>query len=106
MNTGKAAGTEVVQLYLTFPAEAQEPPRQLKAFVKTPLLQPGGSVENLALDIQQRDMSIWDVVSRSWKAVAGEFTVEVGSSSRDIRLHSAVQLLEHMPYEGLFKVFV
>ena len=33
-NSGKMHGSEVVQLYLGFPAEEGEPPKQLKGFVK------------------------------------------------------------------------
>jgi beta-glucosidase len=37
-NNGTTVGAEVVQLYLEFPASAGEPPQQLKAFAKTPVL--------------------------------------------------------------------
>ncbi len=42
-NTGARAGSEVVQVYLGFPPQAGEPPRQLKAFQKV-LLAPAEAV--------------------------------------------------------------
>ncbi len=36
-NTGSWAGTEIMQLYLSFPASAQEPPKQLRGFESVPL---------------------------------------------------------------------
>jgi len=42
MNTGKVAGNVTPQLYLGFPASAQEPPKVLKGFNKV-YLKPGKS---------------------------------------------------------------
>merc|ERR1712046_165369 len=87
----KVVGAEVAQVYLTFPATAQEPPRQLKAFAKTTQLAPGDH-SVLTFNIEERDLSVWDVSSRSWKAVTSDFIIEAGSSSRDIRLKGSVKM--------------
>jgi beta-glucosidase len=72
----------VVQLYLGAPASAGEPPRQLKGFEKV-WLKPGESkTVNMALD--RGSVSVWD--EGHWKVTPGVYSVNVGSSSRDIRL--------------------
>jgi len=83
-NTGKVPGQEVPQLYLKFPDEAQEPPLQLKGFVKTSVLAPGES-KTVSIQLTNRDISIWDDQQHKWAVVSGTFGVFVGASSRDIR---------------------
>jgi beta-glucosidase len=80
-----------VQLYLGFPANAGEPPQQLKGFNKTAVLAPGASVR-VMLALTPRDFSIWDVTSHAWSVANGTHHVGVGASSRDIRLEAAVDL--------------
>jgi beta-glucosidase len=86
-NSGKVPGSEVAQLYLGFPSSAGEPPRQLKGFYKTKILKPG-ETEKVRLSLRPRDLSIWNSTTHSWSMVPGRFTVSVGSSSRDLRLHA------------------
>jgi len=83
-NTGSSAGAEVVQLYLGFPAAAGEPPIQLKGFEKV-TLNPGAA-QKVTFSLTDRDLSIWDVASHSWKVAPGTFTVNVGTSSQDLPL--------------------
>jgi len=86
-----SGGREVVQLYLSFPEGSGEPRRQLKGFVKTESLAPGEGVA-VALQLTCRDLSIWSVEETAWVAVPGAFLVEVGSSSRDLRLEATFTL--------------
>lgn len=88
-NAGARAGAEVAQMYLTFPASAGEPPKQLRGFAKVPL-QPGESKE-VQLPISARAFSIWDVGVHDWQEVSGEFSVAVGASSMDIRATGSIQ---------------
>jgi len=83
-NTGDVDGAEVPQLYLGFPASAQEPPKQLKGFQKV-MLKAGDSA-TVTFELADRDLSIWDVSSSQWSVVAGDFDIMVGASSEDIRL--------------------
>lgn len=83
-NVGGHDGAEVGQLYLSFPASAGEPPRQLKGFHKQFLA--AGAKRRVTLDLTKRDFSIWDVEAHDWQEQSGEFLLEVGSSSADIRL--------------------
>jgi beta-glucosidase len=84
-NTGKVAGAEVAQLYLTFPAGAGEPPMQLKGFLKTAELAPGATA-TVTFALSARDRSVWDATAHAWKEVAGSFAYQVGSSSRDAQV--------------------
>lgn len=87
-NVGQAAAAEVVQVYLTFPASAGEPARQLKGFSKVSLGPSEQSQVNFTL--QDRDVSVWDDVAHRWVQVSGKFTVEVGTSSVDLPLSGSV----------------
>jgi len=82
-NSGKREGAEVVQLYVGFPSEAQEPPKQLKGFDRV-FLKPGES-KTVTLALNRESLSAWDESVHDWKVYPGKYTVEVGASSRDIR---------------------
>ena len=86
-NEGKRPGSEVVQVYVTYPAAADEPPRQLKAFAKVAFAV--GESKTITLPMSAQVLSIWDVTTHAWVQPSGQFTVEVGASSQDIRSHTA-----------------
>lgn len=83
-NTGKLPGKEVVQLYVSYPDSAGEPPRQLRGFEKISLGVNGSATVNF--DIVRKDLSFWDVVSQNWSLENGTYGVYVGSSSRDLKV--------------------
>jgi beta-glucosidase len=83
-NTGKRAGKEVVQLYISYPSSVGEPPRQLRGFEKVSL-DVGGNTE-VNFDLVRKDLSYWDVISQNWVIAKGEYGIYVGSSSRDAKL--------------------
>ena len=91
-NTGKRAGAEVAQFYLTYPsiAEGDEPPRQLKGFQKV-LLQPGQS-RTIEMKLNARTFSFWSVKAHNWQVVPGEFKIFVGDSSADLPLSGTVEI--------------
>jgi beta-glucosidase len=74
-NTGKLAGDEVAELYLTFPSVPGAPIRALRAF-KRVHLEPGAS-EKVHFDLKPRDLSM---VSEAGDPMisAGEYTVAIG----------------------------
>lgn len=80
-NIGSVEGSEVAQLYLGIP---DSPPKQLRGFEKTSLLSPDEST-TVHFDLTRRDFSVWDVVAQAWTVQTGNYTVQVGASSRDIR---------------------
>jgi beta-glucosidase len=83
-NTGDRFGHEVAQLYLAFPGD--RPRHELRGFAKVALA-PGESAP-VRFELGPRDLAEWSVPRGDWQIVAGGFTVEVGASSRDIRLRA------------------
>ncbi len=83
-NTGKVAGDEVAQLYLSMPAAAGEPPRQLRGFARVSL-QPGKSA-TVEFPLDARALSYWDETAKDWRMAKGTYRLQVGSSSRDLPL--------------------
>jgi len=90
-NTGSVAGSEVAQLYLTFPATANTPPLQLKGFVKTGALSPNAE-QTVTFSLRERDVSVWDVDTKAFRVVVGEYVAHVGSSSTDLPLTATLQI--------------
>ncbi|HUC56657.1 MAG TPA: glycoside hydrolase family 3 C-terminal domain-containing protein [Streptosporangiaceae bacterium] len=83
-NTGTRSGREVVQAYLSGPAEEGRPARSLAAFgVAT--TGPGEAAE-VMLRVPARAFARWDTASGAWTWPEGPFTIEAGRSSRDLRL--------------------
>ena len=90
-NTGKRAGRETVQLYVTDPqATVYRPEQELRAFTQVSLA-PGESTP-VTLTLQTRAFAFWHTARKHWVVEGGAFGVRVGSSSRDIRLTGTVEL--------------
>ncbi|MBL7253014.1 glycoside hydrolase family 3 C-terminal domain-containing protein [Actinoplanes sp. LDG1-01] len=90
-NTGRVAGREVVQLYVGDPdAAVRRPERELRGFEKV-ALEPGESTR-VVFELSSRDFAYWDVAVDDWRREGGEFTIEVGASSRDPRLRATIEL--------------
>ena len=103
-NNGKVAGKEVVQLYLSAPAQKMDKPaEELKAFAKTNLLQPGQS-QTISFTLRAADLASFDTQSSSWIAEAGKYSVKVGSSSTKIRFSSTFNLPKELVVEKVNKV--
>ncbi|MEV6850528.1 glycoside hydrolase family 3 C-terminal domain-containing protein [Actinoplanes sp. NPDC051411] len=90
-NTGSRAGREVIQLYVGDPdAAVRRPLRELRGFDKVTLA-PGESTR-VTFPLSSRDFAYWDVAADAWRLEGGDFTIEVGASSRDIRLETTTTL--------------
>lgn len=84
-NTGSCAGKESVQLYVKAPAGGLEKPaKELKAFAKTKLLQPGES-EVVTLSWNLMDMASFNEKSCSWELAKGTYQWMAAASSADVR---------------------
>jgi len=88
-NTGKMAGTEVVQLYVqNVNASIDRPIKELKGF-KRVYLQPGES-KKIALPVQAQDLAYWDESKHAWQINSGQYEFLIGSSSKDIRQKTTI----------------
>lgn len=105
-NTGKVAGQEVVQLYLQAPKGGlQKPSAELKGFVKTDLLQPGQST-TLQFTLNPSDLASFDPAQSAWVAAAGNYTIQMGSSSLDILQKVSFGLAKALVTERVNKVML
>jgi len=90
-NTGDRAGAEVVQVYVAPPkSSVPRPPKELKGFAKV-MLQPGES-RRVEIRLRPSATAFFDVAAQKWKADAGTYEIQVGTSSRDIRLRATTTL--------------
>ncbi|MDB5968103.1 MAG: glycosyl hydrolase [Hydrocarboniphaga sp.] len=90
-NAGSRAGWAVAQLYLGLPspsADVAQPVHALKGFDKQ-RLQPGES-QRLQFDLDPRALSYWDIADNRWRVAAGCYSIDAGSSSRELPLHRAM----------------
>ncbi|HEY5586532.1 MAG TPA: glycoside hydrolase family 3 C-terminal domain-containing protein [Ruminiclostridium sp.] len=91
-NVGEVAGAEVVQLYIGKPKDGVFcPPKELKDFDKV-FLNAGEETE-LVFNLNKRSFAYYNVNEKDWIAQSGEYSILVGASSRDIRLHSGVSIV-------------
>lgn len=88
-NTGKAAGSEVAQLYVSDKESTIfRPVKELKGFKKISL-EPGEEKE-VEITLCRRAFAFWNVNTNDWCVESGEFEIAVGASSADIRLSGVV----------------
>ena len=96
-NTGSTAGKEVVQLYFNAPytqkdkdAKVEKPVKNLVAFAKTDVLQPGTSTE-VEVSFRVEDMASYDYTHNNGDGTtgcywleSGDYSVYLGKNSHDI----------------------
>jgi beta-glucosidase len=99
VNSGKAAGKEVVELYVSAPKQKlSKPESELRAFAKTKLLEPGES-QTLTFTITAKDLASYDPSSSAWVAEAGSYKVMVGTSSLNIKKSAQLELAKDLVVE-------
>ena len=85
-NTGRFPGKETAQLYYSAPdGKLVKPMRELGAYAKTALLQPGES-ETLILTLPLENMAGWDEEKDCWLLEQGEYLLSLGSKTVGIVL--------------------
>ena len=98
-NTGRVAGREVVQLYVSAPTQKlKKPASELRAFAKTRLLKPGES-QTITFALTPRDLASFDPSRSSWIAEAGTYSINVGASSSDIKSSAKMELPKELIVE-------
>ncbi len=91
-NTGKRAGKEVVELYVSAPAGGLEKPAcELKAFAKTRELQLNQS-ETLTMKVSLYDLASYNEATQSWETAPGKYTIGFGANVEDIRATASYHL--------------
>jgi beta-glucosidase len=105
-NTGKCAGAEIVQLYISGPKNTRifRASHELKGFEKV-FLQPGES-RLATFQFTPRSFSYYNPDSGKWSIENGEYTISAAASSRDIRASVQVQISdgdEDDPFKSLKK---
>lgn len=90
-NTGSVAGAEVAQLYVSDPeCTVDRPKKELKQFAKV-FLQPGETKE-ISMQLSKKAFCFYSILDSDWKFESGDFLVQIGSSSRDLRLTQRLTL--------------
>lgn len=91
-NTGKVAGKEAVQVYVSAPEGGLEKPvKELKAYAKTALLAPGQS-QTLTFKVSAYELASFNADASQWETAAGAYKVLFAASAADIRQTAGFRL--------------
>ena len=84
-NTGSRAGAEVVQIYVADRTpDIFKVQKELKGFCKVYL--EAGEEKEVAVTLDWRSFAHYDVDTRNWEVLTGQYQILAGTSSADIRL--------------------
>ncbi|GHV81844.1 glycosyl hydrolase [Spirochaetia bacterium] len=90
-NRGQFDGAEAAQLYVRPETGGVYRPRhELKGFVKVFLK--AGEEKRITLRLVKQSFAFYHTEKKTWEVEAGDYTIEVGASSRDIRLRQSITL--------------
>lgn len=90
-NTGARAGAEIAQVYVSLPdRQVFRPRRELKGFAKI-TLEPGES-RRVTIPLDDKAFRYFNVSTGRWEVEGGTYLIQVGASSRDIRLTAQVKV--------------
>jgi len=83
-NTGKVAGAEIAQVYVTQKnAPVLRPDKELKGFKK--IFLKAGEQQVVTIPVKVDDMAYWDEKTSNWKVDASEFVMNLATSSGDVK---------------------
>ena len=90
-NTGKVAGSEVVQVYVgKLPTAVDTPVRQLAGYARVDLAP--GQKQVVKVDLDVRSLQYWDAAADRWVTPTGNIPVYVGTSATDVRLSGSLSV--------------
>lgn len=90
-NTGSRAGKEVVQLYIASEkSNVGRPVRELKGFEKV-MLEPGEE-KQISFQLDNSSFAYYEPRIHDWFVESGNYMIEIGASSRDIKLTTSVSI--------------
>ena len=88
-NTGERSRREVIQVYVGLEGSVVErAPRELKAFSSVDIR--AGETRDVTLTVRREDLAYWDGRVGKFIVEGGEYRLEIGASSRDIRIEASV----------------
>ena len=87
-NTGRVAGSDVVQTYVNYPASTNEPPEQLRAFDRV-TLRPSES-KRISMFVPSSALQIFR--NNALTTVHGSYRLDVGESSTNLPIHLSASL--------------
>ncbi len=90
-NTGARAGADVAQVYVgEVRSRVARPVRELKGFARTELKP--GETRRVTIPLDGRSFAYYDVASRTWRADAGTYRIDLGQSVDSIAASTVVRL--------------
>ena len=93
-NSGKVAGKEVVQVYVSAPGKDMEKPaKELKGFAKTSILQ-GGETGTVTINIPVKSLASFDETTDNWKLENGTYQVHIASDVENVQYSMTVEIPE------------
>lgn len=93
-NTGNYNADEVTQLYIQYPGIERMPLQELKAFRRTHITK--GDEKVVTFTIPLTELQKWDMKENKWKLYPGDYTIQVGSHSRDIQLEAKFNIKKNL----------
>lgn len=97
-NTGRFAGKEVLQVYYSLPGKADVPSKQLIAYGKTKLLQPGEE-QSLQIRFDMTRAASYCEENRAFVLTKGRYLLHVGTSIADTVCVAAVRVEQSLMVE-------
>ena len=91
-NSGSRTGSDVAQLYVTQPASAGQPPRQLQGFDRVDL--DAGQSKTVTFQLTQRSLQHYDSTAGALTTSTGDYGISVGDAASDA----------HLPLNGTLSV--
>ncbi|MFV8376270.1 glycoside hydrolase family 3 C-terminal domain-containing protein [Flavobacterium sp. LB1P71] len=90
-NTGKVDGKEVVQLYTSkSDSKITRAAQELKGFQK--VLVAAGNSQTITIQVPVKELAYYNVATKKWTVEPGNYTLKLGSSSRDIKKEVVVTI--------------
>lgn len=90
-NTGAREGKEIVQLYVSDKSKTcRRPVKELKGYEKISLK--AGETKTVTMTLDKRSFAWFNTRIHDWYAASGEYEIQIGASSRDIRLQTCIHL--------------
>lgn len=100
-NTGKRAGKEVVQLYVSdIDSSVIRPMKELKGFEKV-ALEPGEE-QLVTFTLGKRAFAYYNVTLKDWHVETGDFEILIGKSSVDLLLSETIHVKSTVKVKKIF----